>query len=108
MLLITIEHDDRVGASPQIQTYTTSDNTQARDGGSAPPALSVLRHRAMKEPAPVQASTSIPRRGDVNAQDAGSAPRVLQHKRGATMPVIRGSSEVVKPGNGGVAPGGQA
>ncbi len=38
MLRIVIEQDDRVGASPQIQTFTVSGHTQARDGGGAPPA----------------------------------------------------------------------
>jgi len=77
VLRIVIEQDDRVGASPQIQTFTVSGHTQARDGGGAPPALSALRGRAMKEPGPSQASTSIPRRGDATVRDAGSAPRVL-------------------------------
>jgi hypothetical protein len=107
VLRITIEHDERIGVSPQIQTFTVSDQAQARDGGGALPTLSVLRHRARKESASAQTSTSWERRGDVNVRDAGSAPRVLQHIRRATMPVIQGSSGMVKPSNGGVAPSGQ-
>ena len=111
MLRITIEQDDRIGASPQIQTFTVPDQAQARDGGGAPPTLSVLRHRAMKEPAQAQASTSIPYRGKTSARDAGSAPRVLLHAqamRGATVPVVPASSGIVKPSDGGAAPSGKA
>ncbi len=110
MLRITIEQDDRIGGSPQIQTFAVSNHTQAMDGGGAPPVFTVLRRRAMKEPVPVQASPSIPHLGDVTMRDAGSAPRVLRAyaKGGTTLPPVRGVREMVKPSNGGAAPGGKA
>lgn len=101
MLRITIEQDEYTGTAPQIQSFTTSDQAQAKDGGGAPSARSVFRHRAMKEAA------SVPHLGNVSVRDAGAAPRVLQHLRRATMPVIQGSKEMVKPSNGGAAPGAQ-
>ena len=110
MLRIIIEQDDLIGASPQIQTFAASNHMQARDGGEAPPAFSVLRRRAMKELAPAQASPSIPHLGDVTMRDAGSAPRVLQAyaRRGTTLPPIRGVRGMVKPNDGGAAPGRKA
>ena len=107
MLRITIEQDERIGATPQIQSFTVSDQAQARDGGGAPSDLSALRHRAMKESASARTSASIPNLGNVNARDAGSAPRVLQHARRAPMQVIQGSIGMVKPSNGGGAPSGR-
>lgn len=110
MLRIIIEQDDRVGATPQVQTFTAPDHTQARDGGAAPPPRSVLRPRAMKRPAPAQIPTSIPGLGNVNVRDAGSAPRVFQAHvmRNATMPIVPGSSGIVNPSDGGAAPRGKA
>jgi hypothetical protein len=101
VLRIIIEQEDREGASPQIQTITASDITQARDGGGAPQSVSALRSRAMKGQA--QASASIPRHGDAGVRDAGSAPQVLQvrARRGAVMLPISGHRVMVKPSNGG-------
>ena len=106
MIRIIIEQDDRAGGIPQVHTFTAPDQAQARDGGGAPPASAVLRHRAMKGPAAAQTSTSLPRPEDVNVRDAGSAPRVFQAHviRSATAPIMPGSSGVVKPSNGGTAP----
>lgn len=109
MLRIIIEQDDRIGTPPQVHTFATQDQAQARDGGGAP-SPAALKRQATKGPASARTSAASARPAVAGARDAGAAPRVFQTHvlQSTTMPIMPESSRMAQPSNGGAAPGGKA